>query len=401
MSYRLEKENSFFLSDKGACYIIRLLQSYGAEAYFVGGCVRSAVMRQSNKEDDIDITTSFTPQDMIRICDQEQVKYVPTGVAFGTVTIVREGKGYQVTTFREDVQTDGRHAVVRFTTDYMQDALRRDFTMNAIYCDLQGNIFSPVDGIEDALKKQVRFIGHPEARIKEDYLRILRYYRFIAGYGLAENCEIVSQLCQDMSRDMICPSAERNLYELSKLVMLPFALETLKIMKRYSILEAFFHNTICDIEMLQKNLALQKEFFVIIPAFLRIFILFGKDILEQTKIFRFSRSEIKEIKDILKVIHLLEHSIEAVNILDMRYDYADRICRIAVMIYSIKYSLSDTIRQKINMLLNTTLPDFNLTGLDMMAQGIKGKAIKDMLRMRRLEILEDFIRKNYFHLEIR
>jgi poly(A) polymerase len=132
---------------------------------------------------DIDITTPIEPAEVARRLEAAGIKAVPTGIEHGTVTAVSGGEGFEITTFRADVATDGRRAVVRFSTDIAEDAARRDFTMNAIYADGAGEIIDPLGGLPDVLARRVRFIGEPRDRIREDYLRILRFFRFTAWYG--------------------------------------------------------------------------------------------------------------------------------------------------------------------------------------------------------------------------
>ncbi|SEP74887.1 poly(A) polymerase/tRNA nucleotidyltransferase (CCA-adding enzyme) [Faunimonas pinastri] len=147
----------------------------------VGGSVRNALLGEPVT--DIDLATVLPPQEVIKRAEAAGLKAVPTGLDHGTVTVVAFGRPFEVTTLRADVETDGRHAVVRFTTDWAEDAARRDFTMNALYCDHDGELFDPLGGYDDLVARQIRFIGDAEDRIREDYLRILRFFRFFAWYG--------------------------------------------------------------------------------------------------------------------------------------------------------------------------------------------------------------------------
>lgn len=150
-------------------------------AFAVGGCVRNAVM--GVPVSDVDIATDATPETVIRLAEAANIKSVPTGIDHGTVTLVLDNTGYEVTTFRADMETDGRRAVVRYSTDMAEDAARRDFTMNALYADADGLVHDPLNGLPDLEERRVRFIGDAHARIAEDYLRILRFFRFAAWYG--------------------------------------------------------------------------------------------------------------------------------------------------------------------------------------------------------------------------
>lgn len=161
--------------------VFSALQAEGNAAFAVGGCVRNAAM--GLPVSDVDLATDATPETVERLSKAEGLKPVPTGIDHGTITVVSGGVGYEVTTFRADTETDGRHAVVRFSTDIAEDAARRDFTMNALYARSDGTVLDPLEGLPDLLDRRVRFIGDATARITEDYLRILRFFRFSAWYG--------------------------------------------------------------------------------------------------------------------------------------------------------------------------------------------------------------------------
>jgi len=165
----------------GSAHLRAVMDALQGEAYFVGGCVRNTLLGQPVA--DIDITTPIEPGEVTRLLEVAGLKAVPTGIEHGTVTAVSGGEGYEITTFRADVTTDGRRATVRFSTVIDEDAARRDFTMNAIYADAAGEIIDPLGGLPDILARRVRFIGEPRDRIREDYLRILRFFRFTAWYS--------------------------------------------------------------------------------------------------------------------------------------------------------------------------------------------------------------------------
>ena len=148
---------------------------------FVGGCVRKSI--SGDNIDDIDLATILKPDEIKKKLNKENIKVIDTGISHGTVTAIINKKKFEITTLRKDLSTDGRHAEVTFTSDWKEDALRRDFTINAIYADIQGRIFDPLNGISDLQKGIVKFIGTPDERIQEDYLRILRYFRFFTQYS--------------------------------------------------------------------------------------------------------------------------------------------------------------------------------------------------------------------------
>lgn len=161
--------------------VFTALRAQGNNAFAVGGCVRNALM--DVPVTDVDIATDATPEQVQSLANDAGLKPVPTGLEHGTITVVAAGTGYEVTTFRADTETDGRHAVVRFSTDISEDAARRDFTMNALYADAHGTVIDPLGGLPDLMARRVRFIGDAQDRITEDYLRILRFFRFAAWYG--------------------------------------------------------------------------------------------------------------------------------------------------------------------------------------------------------------------------
>lgn len=159
-----------------------LLQA-GGEALFVGGCVRDGLAGRRVK--DIDMTTDLPPDEVIASIERAGMRAVPTGLAHGTVTAVCDGLPVEITTYRRDVETDGRNATVAFTRDWREDAMRRDLTINALYCDGEGRIRDCVGGVEDLREGRVRFVGDPRTRMLEDRLRVLRWFRFQSEYGRA------------------------------------------------------------------------------------------------------------------------------------------------------------------------------------------------------------------------
>lgn len=162
--------------------VCKLLEGAGYEAWFVGGCVRNALI--DVPVTDLDVSTNAHPERVIELARAAGLKAIPTGVDHGTVTVVSGGAPYEITTFRKDIATDGRRAVVAFADTMIDDAARRDFTMNALYVGSDGQVVDPLGtGLDELVERRVRFIGDAEQRIREDYLRILRFFRFYAHYG--------------------------------------------------------------------------------------------------------------------------------------------------------------------------------------------------------------------------
>ena len=161
--------------------VFSMLADAGHKAYAVGGCVRNTLLGAPVK--DIDLSTDARPDAVMRLANQARLHAVPTGIDHGTVTVISGGIPHEITTFRRDVDTDGRRAVVAYSTKIKDDALRRDFTMNALYADAKGNVVDPLGGLPDLESRRVRFIEDADQRIREDYLRSLRFFRFYAWYG--------------------------------------------------------------------------------------------------------------------------------------------------------------------------------------------------------------------------
>lgn len=202
--------------------VMSALEAAGGQgcARFVGGCVRNALMGEP--VGDIDIATKLKPEDVSRALVAAGLKAIPTGVAHGTVTAVAAGAPFEITTLRRDVSTDGRNATVAFTDDWSADAARRDFRLNALYADAGGQVFDPTGrGLADAAARRIVFVGDPETRIAEDFLRILRFFRFRAWYGRGEPDPAALAACRSLAEGMSRLSAERVSKELMKLLAAP------------------------------------------------------------------------------------------------------------------------------------------------------------------------------------
>ena len=198
--------------------VCQALTDGGFQAFFVGGCVRNALLGQPVS--DLDISTDARPEQTLKLAKQAGLKAIPTGIDHGTITVVADGIPFEITTFRRDVDTDGRHAVVDFADTMDEDARRRDFTMNALYAAPNGEVFDPVDGLPDLRAGHLRFIGDADQRIREDYLRILRFFRFSAWYGdpaLGIDAEGLAD-CADNLDGLAQLSAERVGSEMRKLL---------------------------------------------------------------------------------------------------------------------------------------------------------------------------------------
>ncbi|WP_299203256.1 CCA tRNA nucleotidyltransferase [uncultured Tateyamaria sp.] len=227
---------SDFLSNPAAQALCVALENGGHRAYFVGGCVRNAVMGVPIS--DIDIATDAVPDQVIELSNKAGFRAIPTGIDHGTITVVVQDQPFEVTTFRRDVETDGRRAVIAFSTDMAEDAHRRDFTMNALYADRHGQLADPVHGLQDARAGRVRFIEDAGQRIREDYLRALRFFRFSAQYAPADaawDADALAGIAENLD-GLQSLSAERVGSEMLKLLGAADPAPALSIMQQTGVL---------------------------------------------------------------------------------------------------------------------------------------------------------------------
>lgn len=223
-----------WLEDENLQRLLTALSQDGEEARIAGGAVRNALMGE--KVSDIDIATTTTPDETEKRAKNADFRTVATGKEHGTITVIAGGMPYEVTTLRADVATDGRHATVLFGKDWKADAERRDFTINALYATADGQVIDLVGGLADLKARRLCFIGDADARIREDYLRILRFFRFFAWYGDGRPDADGLRACARLKEGMVRLSAERVWAELKKLLSAPDPSRTLLWMRQTGVL---------------------------------------------------------------------------------------------------------------------------------------------------------------------
>ncbi len=223
-------------NNKGIHKIFGAINNYNetSEIRYVGGCVRKIL--NDEKTDDIDLATNLTPDQVKQCLDKNQIKFFETGIEHGTITVVIDDQNFEITTLRKDVKTDGRHAVVEYTTNWKEDSLRRDFSINSIYSDLDGNLYDPNSGHKDLNVGIIKFIGDPETRIKEDYLRIIRYLRFYTEYSKIDHEINIIKIIKKNVEGLGKISKERQFNELKKILKLD---NFLKLFKNKTSCELF------------------------------------------------------------------------------------------------------------------------------------------------------------------
>jgi poly(A) polymerase len=254
--------------------VMRALLAAG-DARFVGGCVRNTIL--GRPIDDIDIATPLEPSAVIQALSAAGLKSVPTGLEHGTVTAIAKGRPFEVTTLRRDVATDGRRAVVAFTQDWSEDAQRRDFRLNALYLDIDGGLYDPTgEGLADARAGRIVFVGDAAARIREDYLRILRFFRFFAWYGRGSPDAAGLRACAALKDGLDRLSAERVSKELLKLLGADDPRPALALMRDGGVLAAVLPGA-TGLDRLDRLVALERETLGAVDAELRLATLLPPD----------------------------------------------------------------------------------------------------------------------------
>ncbi|GHA82038.1 cytidine(C)-cytidine(C)-adenosine (A)]-adding enzyme [Algimonas arctica] len=298
-----------FLTDAGANAILAALPE--GSTRFVGGCIRNALWGLPVA--DIDMATQLSPQEVQTALKAAKIKTVPTGVSHGTLTAVVSRKPYEITTLRRDVETDGRRAVIAYTQDWAEDAQRRDFTVNALYADAAGEIYDPTgEGLKDIKARRFRFVGDADARVREDYLRILRLFRFVAWYG--DDAKITKEAlsaCRENRRGLKSLSAERVWSETKKLLSAPDPVRSIRIMLQQELLDTLLPEA-SNVDGLVALIALEAREGIKPDPLLRLMAMMGRDALSAAllaKRLKLSNKEAARIKDWASNAENLSHDM--------------------------------------------------------------------------------------------
>lgn len=233
--------------------VLDIFHALNGNVRLVGGVVRDSLLHKPVM--DIDMATPYSPDEVMNLLLSHGIRIVPTGLKHGTITALRNGTGYEITTLRKDVETDGRHATIAFTDSYEADANRRDFTMNALYMDEKGTIYDYTGGQEDLKNRYVRFIGNADERVKEDYLRILRYFRFWGKLGYNTIDETALSACTRNAVELNQISKERKRDELLKILAQDQPAKTLRLMQQADVLPYVLSNP--DMDALERFMAVK------------------------------------------------------------------------------------------------------------------------------------------------
>jgi len=354
-------------------------------ARFVGGCVRNTII--GRPVGDIDIATRLTPQAVTAALQAAKLKAVPTGVEHGTVTAVSGGQPFEITTLRRDVATDGRRAVVAFTDDWAEDAQRRDFTLNALYARRDGSLFDPTgQGLADARAGRIVFVGEAEQRVREDYLRILRFFRFLAWYGSGPPDAAALAACETLRGDIKTLSAERVSKELLKLLAAPDPRATVALMARVGVLGEVLPAPI-DLKRFEGLVAIEEDQLFETDAVLRLAALLPDDQVGATQFaerLRLSNAERDRIVAALAPTPAFKSWMSPREIRRALYHLGPQAFRDRAKLAWARSGRTATTPQWRGMIAlgeGWAAPAFPLTGEDVIAAGVpKGPMVGQVLR---------------------
>lgn len=368
--------------NKNIKYIFDILEEKNEETRFVGGCLRNLILNKDS--DDIDLATTLIPNEVLNRLIKKKIKVIKSGISHGTIIAILNKKKIEITTLREDIKTDGRHAKVKFTDDWITDSNRRDFTINALSCNFDGDLFDYHNGLKDLKNGNIKFIGSAEERIREDFLRILRFFRFYSFYGKAKIKNSYIKIFKKTSSNIKKLSSERIYSEFKKILIANNSYEVLNLMKITKVLKnIIFDNS--DLKRLKNlefipSLKTEADFSIILSIIIK-----EKNLFKIFKKLNLSNLEKKKVKNIIfyqKKINFkeIEHNIN-------KYIY---ICGkdlfIGLLIYDFaKYPIKNKIKKYINLLnliKKSKIPKFPLAGKDVIKLGIKtGPSVGKILKL--------------------
>ncbi len=343
------------------------LQSYGGSIRFIGGCVRDALLNK--KPTDIDIATNLLPEQVQAALTMKNIKNIPLGIEHGTVLAIIDNHSYEITTLRKDISTDGRKAIVKFTDDWKEDAQRRDFTINAMsYCPINHKLYDYFNGLDDLDRGVVRFIGNPEQRIKEDYLRILRYFRFLGCYGIGEVEQKSFNACIENKSYINKLSAERKWQEFAKILQLQDSLYVISLMNDFAILKELISDLRPNFLKIYKNLLdLETAYGSEINYLIKLFILVNSDDKESLNHIINTLKLTNKQKKYLLAMQATIPSLKSIKLLTLAYKNGKELAFAALVFYlaSINIPVADAL-MKINQLDDLVIKKLPVSGKDIM-----------------------------------
>jgi poly(A) polymerase len=352
--------------------VVAAFSSLPNALYFVGGCVRDSLL--GRPFGDIDLASPLTPDKVALYLQKAGIPFKEVGKTFGTLMAVVEGQSFEITSFRRDIETDGRWAKVSYTSNLLEDAARRDFTMNALYLTPSGDLYDPWGGIDDLRNGCLRFIGEPAARIQEDYLRILRFFRFYAWVGRVPPDAATLDACQKLATNLTRISGERIRAEFMKLLAAPDPSKSLDMMAATQLTDSFLGIPlhVSDFKRLQ-----QVEAFLHVQAspLVRLSILLGSKLIDNLQRFAFSNKESSLLEKIAGYSHYAQQPIH-----EWLYRQESEIAQAFIFLKAMQEGLSATLHTDWQQISTWQRPHFPLTGHDAIKIGLQGAAIGQALQ---------------------
>ena len=358
-------------SNKNISFLFKILEKKDEETRFIGGCVRDKICKKKNY--DIDLATTIEPVNIVEILSKKKIKIIKSGISHGTVIAIINKEKFEITTLRKDIKTDGRHAKVEFTKDWVSDSERRDFTINAISCDFKGNLYDYHKGLQDLKKGKIKFIGDPKKRIREDFLRILRFFRFYAYYGKNIITKSDLRIFKNQVLNLKKLSSERVYSEFKKILTSENPYKTLNLMKFSGVLNYIIFSS----KNLEKIKLINKfdKMNYLIDFITRLAILIDKKfLLRVSNKLKLSKNENNKIK---KIFHLEENfnfkDFEK-NKIKYIYYYGHEICE-SLLIYNFiklhgNYKI-DKYSKIVSSIKNIKTPRLPIFGKDLIKIGFQ------------------------------
>ncbi len=357
-----------------------LFQIFNSEILLVGGCVRDLLLKK--KIADFDFATKLRPNEIIKILEENNLKAIPTGIKFGTITAVVNHKNFEITTLRKDNETDGRHCEPEFIDDYELDAARRDFTVNAIYLDEVGNIYDYFDGISDLNNQEIKFIDDANKRIEEDYLRILRFFRFSCKYaknldreGLMA-CVLQKENLKKLSRERIRSEFLKIIGNENKANLL----NILQVLKDQKISNEIFSARL-EIQALARLFEIEKKLEFSVDLKLKLAALFLNETFD-LKVFAQEICATNLEKKYLQLVNF--YSASSLNELKILLAFEEKNLVLNIYLFTLAKNnqsfKTDEVKKNLEFFQNFSLPNFPLNGDDLTQLGFKGSVVGDVIK---------------------